>query len=213
LTACTLEFEETVQGSGVSASEIRAVSGFEGLVVDDSLNVTVQVGASSSLVTIHADDNLLTYVSTELEGGRLILAVQDGYRLDPTPQIEVRLPILTSLTYAGSGRVQLEGVWGESLQLTLAGSGDLNASGRVASLDVRLVGSGDLDLFDLSADRVRIDATGSGDVRLFARQELSVRRFGSGDVVYRGAPAVTQKSFGSGDVRPAQVHEQVSEGR
>ncbi|MEE8469284.1 MAG: hypothetical protein V3T22_12560, partial [Planctomycetota bacterium] len=41
LTACTLEFEETVQGSGVPASEFRAVSGFEGLVVDDSLNVTV----------------------------------------------------------------------------------------------------------------------------------------------------------------------------
>lgn len=209
LTACTIEFEETVQGSGVPASEIRAVSGFEGLVVDDSLNVTVQVGASSSLVTIHADDNLLAFVSTEVEGGRLILAVQEGYRLDPAPEIEVRMPTLSSLVYAGSGRLQLEGVSGESLELTLAGSGELYASGQVVGLAVRLVGSGDLDLFDLLADRVVVDATGSGDVRLFAREQLRVRRVGSGDVVYRGAPAVTQKCFGNGDVRRAQAHESV----
>ena len=184
------------------------MSGFEGLLVDDSLNVSVQVGASSSLVTIHGDDNLLTYVSTEIEGGRLILAVQSGYRLDPTPQIEVRLPSLTSVTYAGSGRVQLEGVSGESLKLTLAGTGEVDAAGQVVSLEVQLLGSCDLDLFDLLAERVRVNATGSGDVRLFAREQLHVRRFGSGDVVYRGTPIVTQKGFGSGDVRPAQSHEQ-----
>ena len=167
LSACTIQLEETVHGSGVPASEIRAVSGFEGLVVSDSLNVSVQVGVSSFLVTIHADDNLLTYVSTEIEDGRLIVEVQDGYRLDPVPRIEVRLPMLTSVSYAGSGRVRLEGVDGETLRLTLAGSGDLDASGRVMGLDVKLLGSGDFDLFDLVAEQAQVSATGSGDVRLY----------------------------------------------
>lgn len=207
LTACTIEFEETVHGSGVPASEIRAVSGFEGLVVDDSLNVSVEVGTTSFLVTIHADDNLLTYVTTEVDDGRLILSVQRGYRLDPTPRIEVRLPTLGSLTYAGSGHVQLEGVSGDLLELTLAGSGVLDASGEVVALEVLLLGSGELDLFDLLADRVWIEATGSGDVDLFAREELHVRRIGSGDVVYRGSPAINEKIIGSGDVRQAKSHE------
>jgi hypothetical protein len=210
LTACTIQLEETVHGSGVPASEIRAVSGFDGLLVDDSLNVSVEVGASSSLVTIHADDNLMTYVTTEIEDGRLIIAVQDGYRLDPMPQIQVRSPALSSVTYAGSGRVQLESVSAESLKLTLAGAGELDASGQVVDLDVRLMGSGDLDLFDLLAEKVQIDATGSGDVRLFARDKLYVRRIGSGDVVYRGSPILKKKLIGSGDIRPAQSHENES---
>lgn len=201
LAACTIELEETVHGSGVQASEIRAVTGFDGLVVDDSLNVSVQAGASSSLVTIHADDNLLTYVSTEIEDGRLILAVQAGYRLDPVPSIEVRVPKLSSLTYAGSGRVRMEGVSGEQFKLIMTGNGELDASGQVELLEVQLMGSGDMDLFDLLAKSVQINATGSGDVRLTVEKSLHVRRFGSGDVVYRGAPAVNRKGFGSGDVR------------
>ena len=47
LTACTIQLEETVHGSGVPASEIRAVSGFDGLLVDDSLNVSVRWGCKA----------------------------------------------------------------------------------------------------------------------------------------------------------------------
>jgi hypothetical protein len=52
-----------VQGSGVAATQTRALPRFSSLDLADSNIVTVVVGAQQSVV-IHADNNLLRYVTT-----------------------------------------------------------------------------------------------------------------------------------------------------
>lgn len=199
--ACTIQFERTVRGSGAAASELRAAEGFAELDVGGGLDVTVELG-SGPLVVVHADENLLPYVHAVTSGSRLRVWIEDGYRLTPAPRVEVRAPELSSVSRQGSGSTALAGLSSDAFAIATTGSGDLTASGTVGALRVTSVGSGDVDLFGLRADRVEVRATGSGDVDVFARSALTVVSSGSGEVTYRGgASAVVDRVSGSGSVR------------
>ncbi|WP_311964504.1 GIN domain-containing protein, partial [Acinetobacter baumannii] len=60
--------------------------------------------------------------------------------------IAIGVPQLARLRMAGSGDVTLDGVNGERIALDVDGPGDLQASGAVRKLDLRVGGSGDADL-------------------------------------------------------------------
>ena len=84
---------------------------------------------------------------------------------------------------AGSGGVTAASVNGK-LEANIAGSGDVTVSGgRSRSVDVSIMGSGDVD-FGGEADAVDVSVAGSGDVRV-AKANGSVRKSvaGSGDVI------------------------------
>ncbi len=61
-----------VQGSGVAATQTRAVARFSGLDLAGANNVTVTVGAPQSVV-VHADSNLITHVTTRVVAGTLVI--------------------------------------------------------------------------------------------------------------------------------------------
>jgi hypothetical protein len=84
---------------------------------------------------------------------------------------------------AGSGGVTAASVNGK-LEANIAGSGDITiAGGRSRSVDVSIMGSGDVD-FRGEAGDVEVSVAGSGDVRI-ARVTGSVHKSvaGSGDVI------------------------------
>jgi len=87
------------------------------------------------------------------------------------------------INIAGSGGVTAASVNGK-LEANIAGSGDVTVSGgRSRSVDVSIMGSGDVD-FGGEADTVDVSVAGSGDVRI-AKVNGSVRKSvaGSGDVI------------------------------
>ena len=198
---CTLSFTTVGEGAGVPISELRTVGAFRGLRVEGGLEVTVQAGETHPLVTVHGDDNLLVHVLVEVRGESLFVAVERGYRLNPAPRVEVHAPRLEFLKQLGSGSITVRGIEGPRFELSTAGSGEVFATGRVGRLDVDQIGSGDVNLFDLVAEEVQIDSTGSGDAEVCARRRLEVSLVGSGDVVYAGRPQLSRKTVGSGDVR------------
>jgi hypothetical protein len=59
-----------VHGSGKAATEKRTVVEFTKVDVSGGLKVTLTQD-SSSVVTVTADDNLLKYIKTEVEGDKL----------------------------------------------------------------------------------------------------------------------------------------------
>ena len=90
----------------------------------------------------------------------------------------------------------------ESLELSIAGSGDLRATGRTARLKVSLAGSGDAWLRDLAAEDAEVSVAGSGDVRLQANRSLKASAAGSGDIRYTGkATEISSRTAGSGTVQ------------
>lgn len=199
--ACSFELTRTVHGSGAPRSELRTVDAFSRIELSGGLECEVEVGGGSILVTVHGDDNLVELVETRVRDGWLVVRIPAGYRLDPAPLIEVQLPALITLQQRGSGRVQVEGLRGESFELAQHGSGQVTLAGAVGHLEVTRRGSGEADLAALSANVVVVQSRGSGYVYVYPRESLKVDLAGSGDVVYRGSPSVAASTRGSGDVR------------
>ena len=190
----------TVYGSGVAASESRAVPAFTSVEVRGSADVVAQVGGATSLEVV-GDDNLLQYVTTEVEDGKLVIAMESGsYDFDVDLVVTLSTPRLEGLSILGSSDCELSGLSGGDLALSISGSGDVRASGRVDDLALSIHGSGDMRLEELEARSATVSIAGSGDVRLHAVESLEIGISGSGEVRYRGNPSVSQHILGSGDV-------------
>lgn len=189
------------QGSGVRASETRALEPFRAVEVSRAgIDVEVRVGTPAGL-EVTGDDNLLEHVDTQVRGSVLEISMDEGrYRFREPMRVVVTAPELDSLRVRSAADVRVFGLDAERFELRVEGSGDVQVQGRADRLEVVLRGSGDLELFDLIAREARVEIEGSGDVDVHATERLWVRVSGSGDVEYRGDAQVMEEIDGSGDV-------------
>ena len=77
----------------------------------------------------------------------------------------------------------------------------MNLSGKATDFEVSVSGSGDIRAYDLTAEFVDAQVSGSADIKVTANQMLKARVSGSGDITYKGNPKkIDTKSSGSGDI-------------
>lgn len=116
--------------------------------------------------------------------------------------IAIVLPILTAVSIAGSADATLLDLDQGRLELSIAGSGDIEVTGFADSLKINISGSGDVDARDLIAQNAEISVAGSGDVVAWVEQSAKVAVAGSGDVKISGNPPHrTENVAGSGSVK------------
>jgi hypothetical protein len=194
-------WSSAVQGSGVIRSEARDTGPFSGVQLRDSLDVEIVIGTPAQ-VTIEADDNLLPLIDTRVDDGRLIIESHGSYRMRHRGVVHIQTPALREVLLDGSGDVDIQNLDSDALKLVVAGSGDIRAGGRVARLDARIEGSGDLRLASLAASDARVRIDGSGDAEVRSAGLLDAVVNGSGDIVYHGQPAqIDRRVNGSGSIR------------
>jgi hypothetical protein len=190
-------------GSGVAATQARAVPPFTAVELAGANNIVVHVGAKRS-VRVHADSNLLGRVTTRVRSGRLVIGTTPGNLNAKSPMfVAVSVPALDSLTLRGAGNISLTGIDSRSLSLALPGSGNIEASGTTTKLDVTISGHGTALLKRLVARDAKAALSGDGTIMLTATRSLSARVSGTGTVLYGGKPhSVTQQISGDGVVAP-----------
>jgi hypothetical protein len=212
-----------IEGSGAVVDEARQVEGFKALTIAGPVDVHLKAGAAERVI-VRADDNIVPLVTTEVEGGRLVVGLQPNtsLRTRNKPQVtvefkqmngvlirgsgdvradQIKAPIFETVV-RGSGNVVIDHIEADAVALSISGSGDFTAGGRASSVGINVNGSGDVRTENLEARQVAVRIRGSGDVRVHALDALQVDIAGSGDVRYRGTPQLTTKKAGSGDVRP-----------
>jgi hypothetical protein len=213
---------KTVKGSGTVVKERRDVSGFDGIALAGSGAVIVTQGDEESLV-IEAEDNLIPLIETKVEDGILEIGTKDdNVTLAPTePMVfHVGIKLFNSVSLAGSGRLESDGVKTGHLQVDLAGSGkveisnldaervtvDIGGSGKAVlagttgSQTVNIAGSGSHDTPGLESRSATVNISGSGKAVVWAKDDLDVNLTGSGKVEYFGEPTLRQAILGSGKV-------------
>ena len=203
----------SVQGSGKSATETRALDAFEAVALSGAMELVVRQGAQQS-VQVQADDNLLPMLETLVEAGRNgntlkvrwkregVWGSSNAIQTRSKVLITVVVPKLSAVAVAGSGDVRVETFSTPALQLSLSGSGDARLDGLTTEeLGVRVSGSGDV-VGKGSATKVKISIAGSGDVRLaeLRADDVSVSIAGSGDAAVNAQKALSVSIAGSGDV-------------
>ena len=141
---------KTIGGSGEVITESRDVSNFERVDLRGIGNLEIVQGDEESL-TITADDNLMQYITTEVENDTLVIGMKPNLSLDPSRTIEYKLVLksVSSVVLSGFGNIDSEGLTGEDLEVKLHGSGDI----RLGTLEsdtllVRISGFGDFEAQD-----------------------------------------------------------------
>jgi hypothetical protein len=216
-----------VFGSGVVNQENRSVNGFTRVVLaagEGTLHI--EQGAAEELI-VTAEDNLLSYILTEVQGGILEIRTRSNVDLRPTQPIEYHLTVvsLDNVLLSGGGDITVSDLMTPQLALTLSGVGNVQVTNLEADeLDVVLSGVGDFYISGI-VDVQRLNFTGFGEHEYDARDltcldavisivgndnktatvrvsdMLTVTINGNGTVFYIGDPFVDSNITGSGRVQ------------
>jgi hypothetical protein len=190
-----------VQGNGTIATETRIAAAAQALEVSGPFHVDVRVGAAHGL-EIEGDSNLLPLVRTESNGSTLRIYIEGN--VSPRNALTVRYgaPALNKVVSAGSGAMTVSNLNGGAFSIQSTGSRNVQLSGKVERLDVKLTGSGNVNAAALNSSAANLNLVGSGRVTLGPVNGDSVTAYlhGSGDLAATGSvKSLNARVKGSGD--------------
>jgi hypothetical protein len=139
--------------SAIYTSTTVGLPSFDGIVLKGGGDATIAIGAPAS-IAVDAVSGRATSVSTEMQGGRLIIRDDDGHA-----HVTVTMPHLKSLQLEGSGHARLSGLR-EPVTIGLDGPGEILATGEVDSVDATVNGPGKLDFSGLRIRHARVVLNG-----------------------------------------------------
>lgn len=188
-------------GSGAAATQTRTLPAFAAVDLAGANNVTVHVGGTQQAVTVLGDDNLIEYVTTTVQDGRLAIGQSRSFTTKSPMSVEVTVPALDAATLSGAGVLIVDGVEADHFTVHAPGSGVLSVTGTTTILDATLSGSGDVRLDTLAARDATATVSGSGRIQVNAGHKLDATVSGTGVIVYRGEPTeLTRTVTGTGTI-------------
>lgn len=222
VTGCGTTIIGGIEGSGDMTSETREVSGFDQIVLEGSGTVTVEVTGTESL-TIEAEDNLMSRLTSDVEDGKLVLGARGPIRTTREIVYTITAATLEGIAIAGSGAVEVGDVTADTFTVeisgsgtidipsveagtfdaTVSGSGNIEAAGATDHLEVEIPGSGTFSGEALEAGDGTVTISGSGNAVVNVSDTLEATVSGSGNIDYLGEPGSVQSEVtGSGSIKP-----------
>ncbi len=223
LTSCNAQKYGRIKGSGNIINETRNVGSFEKVAVSGSFDVFLVKGNEGKL-DIKIEDNLLAYLVTEVDNGKLKIKWKKGTSINTRKAVIITVyfkdieavslsgsgdiigkDLIKSNNFevavAGSGDIKLD-VETNEMDAAISGSGDIDLEGSSENFTAAIAGSGDIDAVNLKTDKATLRISGSGGITITVINELIAKISGSGDIKYKGNPKIEDiKVSGSGDVR------------
>lgn len=215
---CSKDNSFEIKGTGTPSQETRPVGYFSEVVLTGLGSIQLEQGERPSL-TVQADENLLPYLETKVEGDQLKLGIADGICIqqsDVGVTYFVTVKDLDLLYIIGAGDVQLDRFEAETLNIQLDGSahismntlnvgsvetrfngtGTIELAGYADSQSVHLNGVGQYQAGDLISESTQIELNGTGNVEVWAVDDLQVEMNGVGTVSYFGNPELSTSTSG-----------------
>lgn len=189
-----------IPGNGISKSETRTVGTFDKIDARGIGEFHVHYGAQPEVV-VTVDENLLEYITTEVEDGTLTLGTSEGISTKVGLKFDITVTELSEVQLSGVGDLKLDEARGESLSVAVRGVGSVEVNGKVKDLEVRVAGVGDANLKDLVAENVTVRVSGTGSASVHADSSVDAKVSGVGGIRVYGNPETrTENVKGLGDV-------------
>jgi hypothetical protein len=190
-----------IQGSGKVITDKRKLSAFNKLNINIAADIEY-IASDSYRLELTADDNIAATISSAVRGNTL--HIDNDRSFSTESKLHARIfgsPALQGVLVDGSSDVNLQGISGNSLDITLDGTGDITAQGNTSNLTIKVDGSGSVNTKELRADNVNINVDGSSEITVTAKKSLVVVIDGVSDVTYYGHPGTIKKTVdGVGDI-------------
>lgn len=197
---------EKVKGSKNYVTKEMRMSDFSKLSITGSPNVTFVQKSGKPRVEVYTSDNLIDLLEIVVENNTLKIGWKKGYNISYDKlNITVTAKELNSITIAGSGDLLLKnGLNTESLNLSIAGSGDIEGSNLQCSyLKSSVAGSGTVKLGEVKCKTLSLSIAGSGDMVMNGISTTDVKAHVSGSGTLRLSGTAEKAKFsvaGSGDI-------------
>lgn len=208
-----------LRGSGPIVSEEMELNRIDGINLKLPGTVYLRQGDVQKVV-VEGQSNIVDYLERTVKGGMWEIEVDRCVRNMEELRIFITLPQIATVRISGSGKVIGEtmlvaddidlGISGsgdislalmaDDINSGISGSGNLILEGEADEIRFLVSGSGDLQAFKLKARKGEVEISGSGDVEVYATEQLDILITGSGDVLYHGNPSLNVAISGSGEV-------------
>jgi hypothetical protein len=187
-------------GASAPSSRVMAWDGSDRAGIAVPGNVVYQPGSDDK---VHISGDPRAVAAIRLRNGTIDMDCNMSLR---DHQLRIVLPgrQFRSFHVSGSADLALRKLDQAALDVSVSGSGDVTADGKVEEQNIRVSGSGDVDFGRVTGRVATVKISGSGDAAIAPRDEADIRVSGSGDVTLRSNPAVVKQHVsGSGDVHRA----------
>jgi hypothetical protein len=183
-------------------SETRSVSNFSEVALHGIGNLSIRQTGSESLV-IQAEDDVVPYIETEVQGNRLTIRPKNTWMPTPTKPINYELNVenLNALELRGAGSIDASDINTARLRVTNNGRGYMRLAGEADRQVVDIAGDGRYQAENLQSEEASLDISGSGEAIINASSVLDVRINGAGTVEYIGDPTISRNIVGPGELR------------
>ncbi|MCU0239349.1 MAG: DUF2807 domain-containing protein [Pyrinomonadaceae bacterium] len=185
--SCNLFSFGKIEGSGVAKTENRNKSDFSNVDISGALTVEI-VAQKDFSVEVEADDNLISYIKTEVKGDTL--KVYSEKRLSPKTSIKIKvsMPEISELDISGASNATLTNVKNENLRVDLSGASKVKIDGETQNLDVDASGASKIDAENLKSENALVNASGACKIDVFVTNELKADASGASKIIYTGEP-------------------------
>ena len=161
-----------VVGSGNVIEETRSFEGINGVSLDTLGDMHIVLGGKEQL-TIRAEDNILPYLETEIQGGVLHIRTQPNLGLSTTRPIEYTLTVISldSIAATSLGNIVAPDLEAQNFSISASSSGDITLGELGATrVKINLSSIGSVDLAGIQAAQLDVSISSSGDLNIQAGQ-------------------------------------------
>ena len=161
LIGCADSTNPNVTGSGVASSEKRTISRVSAVELYGVGTLTVDSGGEPML-TIEADDNMLQYVKSSVDGETLRVGVGAGTYVWNTGYPRISMEGGSASAYELRGQTQLVLTQAEldSLTLSLDGQCSVSLTGKISQLAIEVSGQCSINASNASIDSITGNVSG-----------------------------------------------------
>ncbi len=169
LNACS---ERTIIGSGNVTEETRQVADFEQIAVCCGMELVLTQGEGPFL-QIEAEDNLLSEITSEVSEGTLHIGFEDlnlaNYRPTKPIRIMVTAETIQSVRVSGGGRLEIESLTSDDLEISLSGGSEGSINEIIAdTLQLDVSGNGNISLGSGTIGEMILNLNGGSDSEITA---------------------------------------------
>ena len=204
------------KGNGIAGSETRNVSSFTNIDVSGAVNVYIKQD-SATTVKVEADENLLQYIKTRVDGNTLVIESEDGIWMRPKRTINVYVSNPTYNNFEVSGASKLNGeslisstgdfhfnfsgasggrleIDAPKVAVELSGASSLTLNGKTKDLEVDVAGASKANCYNLLAESVKAVSSGASGADVYSSVKINAHASGASHVYYKGNAVEEEKS-------------------
>jgi len=187
-----------VRGNGHIKTDDRTISAFTDIDAGGAFEIEWQEGPPALRIT--TDQNLLSYVESDVSGDTLHLRTHD--QIWPTHGIKVVIssPTRADARIRGAVKLTAKQLTGPKFALEASGASHVSLDGNIDELLADMTGASKLEASGLQTRSAEISTTGAGHAEVAAARSLKVAITGAGKVTYSGNPKIEKHITGAGSI-------------